>query len=160
VGNFINGELWGRVTDVPWAMIYPHVDSQARHPNQIYQIVGEGIIFFLLLWWYSSKPRPRMAVSGFFLLGYGIYRFLVEFVREPDNHLGFVALDWLTMGQILSLPMILLGILFMVVGYKNADKNREKELIMSEKNKPSEKNKSGKKSKGTKNKKNKKGSGA
>ncbi len=119
VGNFINGELWGRVTDVPWAMVYPHVDSQPRHPNQIYQIIGEGVILFLLVWWFSSKPRPRMAVSGFFVMCYGIYRFLVEFVREPDGHLGFIALDWLTMGQVLSVPMILVGMALLFFAYKN-----------------------------------------
>lgn len=119
VGNFINGELWGRVTDVPWAMVFPHVDAQPRHPNQLYQIVGEGIILFLLVWWFSSKPRPRMAVSGFFVLCYGVYRFLVEFVREPDGHLGFVALDWMSMGQVLSLPMILIGAALLYLAYKN-----------------------------------------
>jgi len=117
VGNFINGELWGRVTDVPWGMVFPHVGPEPRHPNQLYQIVGEGIILFLLVWIYSSKPRPTMAVSGFFAFCYGIYRFLVEFVREPDAHLGFVALDWLTMGQILSVPMILIGALLMYLAY-------------------------------------------
>ncbi|MCL4153966.1 UNVERIFIED_CONTAM: hypothetical protein GTU68_001307 [Idotea baltica] len=119
VGNFINGELWGRVTDVPWGMVFPHVDNQVRHPNQIYQIIGEGIILFLLVWWFSSKPRPRMAVSGFFALCYGIYRFLVEFVREPDGHLGFIALDWLTMGQVLSVPMIVIGAALLFFAYKN-----------------------------------------
>lgn len=119
VGNFINGELWGRVTDVPWAMVYPHVGPEPRHPNQIYQIIGEGIILFLIVWWFSSKPRPRMAVSGVFVLCYGIYRFLVEFVREPDGHLGFVALDWLTMGQILSLPMVLFGATLLYLAYRN-----------------------------------------
>ncbi len=119
VGNFINGELWGRVTDVPWGMVYPHVGPEPRHPNQLYQIFGEGIVLFLVVWWFSSKPRPRMAVSGVFVLVYGIYRFLVEFAREPDVGLGFVALDWMTMGQILSLPMILVGLLLLYMAYKN-----------------------------------------
>ncbi len=118
IGNFINGELWGRVTDVPWGMVYPHVGPEPRHPNQIYQFLGEGVIFFLALWWFSSKPRPRMAVSGFFLVFYGFYRLLVEFVREPDGHLGFVAFDWLTMGQLLSVPMIIAGGLMLYFGYK------------------------------------------
>ncbi len=118
VGNFINGELWGRVTDVPWGMVFPHVGPEPRHPNQIYQIIGEGIILFAIVWWFSSKPRPRMAVSGMFVLVYGIYRFLVEFVREPDAHLGFVAMDWFTMGQILSLPMALLGAAMLWWAYK------------------------------------------
>jgi len=118
IGNFINGELWGRVTDVPWGMVFPNVDDQVRHPNQIYQFIGEGIILFAIVWWFSSTKRPRMAVSGLFCVGYGIYRFLIEFVREPDRELGFVALDWLTMGQVLSLPMIGVGLLLMFIGYK------------------------------------------
>jgi len=117
IGNFINGELWGRITDVPWGMVYPHVGPEPRHPNQIYQFIGEGIIFFLLIWFWSSRPRPRMAVSGFFLLFYGVYRFMIEFVREPDAHLGFIAFGWLTMGQLLSFPMIAIGILFMWIAY-------------------------------------------
>jgi len=118
IGNFINGELWGRVTDVPWGMVFPHVDNLPRHPNQIYQFIGEGIILFGILWWFSSTKRPRAAVSGVFCIGYGIYRFLIEFVREPDRDLGFVAFDWVTMGQVLSLPMIVAGMLMMYVGYK------------------------------------------
>jgi len=119
IGNFINGELYGRVTDVPWGMVFPHAGPEPRHPNQIYQFLGEGVILFFLVWWFSSKPRPRMAVSGFFVLCYGIYRFLVEFVREPDQHLGFIALDWLTMGQILSAPMIVIGAGLLFLAYKN-----------------------------------------
>jgi len=118
IGNFINGELWGRVTDVPWGMVFPHVGEQPRHPNQLYQFFFEGVVLFILIWWFSSKPRPRMAVSGLFALAYGIYRFLIEFVREPDRHLGFVAFDWLTMGQILSMPMILIGIALLVLAYR------------------------------------------
>ena len=113
VGNFINGELWGRVTDVPWGMVFPGAGDAPRHPNQIYQFLGEGVILFIIVWVYSSKPRPTMAVSGLFCIVYGIYRFLVEFVREPDAHLGFIAFDWLTMGQLLSLPMVLIGLLLM-----------------------------------------------
>ncbi len=122
IGNFINGELWGRVTDVPWGMVFPHVDEQVRHPNQLYQFFFEGIVLFTLVWWFSSKPRPRMAVSGMFVLLYGLYRFAIEFVREPDRHLGFVALDWLTMGQILSLPMILIGAALLVLAYTRNNK--------------------------------------
>lgn len=122
IGNFINGELWGRVTDVPWSMVYPHVDGQPRHPNQIYQFIGEGIILFLIVWIYSRKPRPTMAVSGLFVLCYGIYRFLIEFVREPDKEIGFIAFNWLTMGQVLSLPMVLIGALVMYVAYRNMAK--------------------------------------
>ena len=110
LGNFINGELWGRATDVPWAMVFPHDPSRLpRHPSQLYEFALEGVVLFLLLWWFSAKPRPAGAVGGLFLLGYGVFRFAVEFLREPDAHLGFVALDWMSMGQILSLPMILAG---------------------------------------------------
>jgi phosphatidylglycerol:prolipoprotein diacylglycerol transferase len=119
LGNFIGGEVWGRVTDVPWAVIFPRAgDALPRHPSQLYQMVLEGVLLFALLWWYSAKPRPRMAASGLFLLGYGAFRSLVELVREPDGHLGFVAFDWLTMGQLLSLPMILLGALLMWLAYR------------------------------------------
>lgn len=118
IGNFINGELWGRTTDVPWGMVFPHVDSQARHPNQLYQFFFEGVVLFAIMWIYSRKPRPTMAVSGLFGVAYGIYRFLIEFVREPDAHLGFIAFDWLTMGQLLSIPMILIGALLMVWAYR------------------------------------------
>ncbi|MBX2879180.1 MAG: prolipoprotein diacylglyceryl transferase [Granulosicoccus sp.] len=110
IGNFINGELWGRVTDVPWGMIVPAFqDGLPRHPNQLYQFFCEGVILFAIVWFFSRKPRPTMAVSGMFVLCYGIYRFLIEFVRQPDEHLGFVAFDWMTMGQVLSLPMIIVG---------------------------------------------------
>jgi len=122
IGNFINGELWGRATDVPWGMVFPHVDDQARHPNQLYQFFFEGIVLFILVWWFSSKPRPRMAVSGLFVLLYGIYRFMIEFVREPDSHLGFIAFDWLTMGQLLSLPMILIGAGLLTIAYTRNNK--------------------------------------
>jgi phosphatidylglycerol---prolipoprotein diacylglyceryl transferase len=109
LGNFINGELWGAPTTLPWGMVFPHVDAQARHPSQLYQFLLEGIVLFIILWWFSARPRPRMAVSGLFLLLYGFLRLLVEFVREPDSHLGYLAWGWVTMGQILSLPMILAG---------------------------------------------------
>ncbi|WP_095210466.1 prolipoprotein diacylglyceryl transferase [Endozoicomonas ascidiicola] len=117
IGNFIGGELWGRATDVSWAMVFPSDPTQlARHPSQLYQFFLEGIVLFSILWWFSAKPRPRMAVSGLFLLIYGLARVIVEFVREPDTQLGFIAFDWLTMGQLLSLPMVALGIFFMVWG--------------------------------------------
>ena len=109
IGNFINGELWGRVTDVPWGMVFPHAGPDPRHPNQLYQFFFEGIVLFTIIWWFSSRARPRMAISGLFVLLYGIYRFGIEFVREPDGHLGFIAFDWLTMGQLLSFPMIIVG---------------------------------------------------
>ena len=115
-GNFINQELWGRVTDVPWGVMFysPPGGSEflpggPRHPSQLYEAGLEGLVLFLLLWWYASTPRSPGRVSGFFLLGYGCFRFLVEFVREPDAHIGSVLFDWVSMGQILSLPMIVGG---------------------------------------------------
>lgn len=111
LGNFINGELWGRVTDVPWGMVFPGAGPLPRHPSQLYEFFLEGVLFFIILWWYSSRPRPRFAVSALFLVGYGSFRFFVEFFRQPDAQLGFLAWDWITMGQLLSFPMILLGCL-------------------------------------------------
>jgi phosphatidylglycerol---prolipoprotein diacylglyceryl transferase len=115
LGNFINGELWGRTTDVPWAMIFPQDPAHlARHPSQLYQLFLEGIVLFALLWWYSSKPRPRFAVGGLFCLGYGVQRFIVEFFREPDQQLKFVMFDWMTRGQQLSLAMVVAGAAIML----------------------------------------------
>ncbi|MCV6636898.1 prolipoprotein diacylglyceryl transferase [Candidatus Albibeggiatoa sp. nov. NOAA] len=123
IGNFINAELWGRVSDVPWAMVFPGAGDLARHPSQLYQALLEGLLLFIILWVYSRKPRPTMAVSGLFLIGYGVLRSFAEFFREPDAHLGFIAFDWLTMGQILSVPMILFGILLMTLAYRNQKAN-------------------------------------
>lgn len=109
IGNFINGELWGRVTDMPWGMVYSHVDSQPRHPSELYEFGLEGIGLFILVWWYARKPRPAGRVSAVFLIGYAICRLIAECFREPDQQLGYLAFDWLTMGQILSIPMLLLG---------------------------------------------------
>jgi phosphatidylglycerol:prolipoprotein diacylglycerol transferase len=110
IGNFINGELWGRVSDVPWAMVFPGAGPLPRHPSQLYEAGLEGALLFIIMWWFSAKPRPLGAVSGLFLLGYGSFRFLVEFVRIPDPQYGYLAFGWLTMGQVLCLPMILLGL--------------------------------------------------
>lgn len=118
IGNFINGELWGKVSDVPWAMVFPTGGPLARHPSQLYQAFFEGVVLFTVLWVFSRKPRPVGAVSGLFVAGYGVGRFLVEFVRVPDEQLGYLAFGWLTMGQILSLPMILGGIALMVWAYR------------------------------------------
>ncbi|MEW5972481.1 MAG: prolipoprotein diacylglyceryl transferase [Pseudomonadota bacterium] len=118
IGNFINGELWGRPTDLPWGMVFPHVDPLPRHPSMLYEGFLEGIVLFALLWWFSARPRPRMAISGLFLLLYGAFRFLVEQVREPDAHLGYIVGDWLSMGMILSLPMILVGAIFLFMAYR------------------------------------------
>ena len=118
LGNFINGELWGAPTSLPWGMIYPPLGAAARHPSQLYQFLLEGVVLFTALWWFSSKPRPRMAVSGLFLTLYGSFRFLVEFVRMPDAHIGYLAWGWVTMGQLLSLPMILGGIFMLTLAYR------------------------------------------
>ncbi len=132
IGNFINGELWGRVTNLSWGVQLPcgSFPSYCRglppdalwsvpvHASQLYEAVMEGLVLFLILWVFTQRPRPVMAASGLFLLGYGLFRFVVEFVRQPDAHLGFVALDWLTMGQLLSMPMIVAGLLLMGLAYR------------------------------------------
>lgn len=122
IGNFINGELWGKVSDVPWAMVFPNPQAGelARHPSQLYQAFLEGAALFLILWFFSRKPRPAMTVSGMFLAFYGLFRFIVEFVREPDAQLGYLAFGWLTMGQVLSTPMILGGIGLLWWAYSKA----------------------------------------
>lgn len=120
MGNFINGELWGRPTTVPWGMVFPQAgDGIARHPSQLYQFAGEGILLFLVLWLYSSRPRAMGAISGLFLVGYGVMRFLAEFAREPDAFLGLLGLG-LSMGQWLSLPMIALGLALMAFSRRDA----------------------------------------
>jgi phosphatidylglycerol:prolipoprotein diacylglycerol transferase len=121
IGNFINGELVGRVTDVPWAMIYPQVDMLPRHPSQLYNAALEGVLLFIVLWAYAARPRPMGAVSGLFLLGYGTFRFIEEYAREPDSFLGFLA-GGFTMGQWLSMPMIVGGVGMMVWAYRRAGK--------------------------------------
>jgi phosphatidylglycerol:prolipoprotein diacylglycerol transferase len=117
IGNFINAELWGRPSDVPWAMIFPNVDAQPRHPSQLYEAGLEGVLLFIVLWIYARKPRPVGAVSAVFLIGYGVLRFLVEYTREPDSFLGLLALN-LSMGQWLSLPMIAFGIGMLAWAYR------------------------------------------
>jgi len=121
-GNFIGGELWGRPTDVAWGMVFPHVDLLPRHASQLYEVALEGVVLFIAVWWFSSKPRPRLAVTGLFALGYGSFRFFIEFYREPDLDIGFVAFDWFTMGQLLSTPMIAGGILLLILAYSNERK--------------------------------------
>lgn len=119
IGNFINAELWGKASDVPWAMIFPTDPQQlARHPSQLYQFALEGVALFTILWFYSRKPRPTMAVSGMFAACYGVFRFIVEFVRVPDAQLGYLAWGWLTMGQVLCIPMILAGLGLISYAYK------------------------------------------
>ena len=120
LGNFINGELWGRPSTVPWAMVFPGSgDGIARHPSQLYQMGLEGIALFVILWVFSNKPRPTGQVSAVFLMGYGVFRFLVEFTREPDNFLGLLA-GGLSMGQWLSLPMIAAGIVLYAITAKRS----------------------------------------
>ncbi len=124
LGNFVNAELPGRVTDVPWALIYPG-DVVGRHPSSLYQAFLEGVVLFALMWIFSRRPRPEPSVSGLFLIGYGGLRFVSEFFREPDAHIGFVAFDWLTLGQLLSIPMVLLGLAFMAYGYRYNGPNHQ-----------------------------------
>ena len=119
IGNFINGELWGKPTDVPWGFL---VNGQVLHPSQLYEAVLEGFLLFAILWWYSAKPRPRMAVSGLFFLLYGAFRFYIEFYRVPDAHMGdggYLAFDWLTTGQLLCVPMILAGVIMLAMGKRS-----------------------------------------
>jgi phosphatidylglycerol:prolipoprotein diacylglycerol transferase len=131
IGNFINGELWGHATWVPWGMQLPCVRfpeycvglplgtqfSPPLHPSQLYEAGLEGLLMFIVIWWFSSRPRPTMAVSGLFLLLYGLFRFAVEFVRQPDAHIGYLAFDWLTMGQLLTMPVLLGGAVLLVLAY-------------------------------------------
>jgi phosphatidylglycerol:prolipoprotein diacylglycerol transferase len=115
LGNFINGELWGKPTDVPWAVV---VDGVPLHASQLYEACLEGLALFAILWWFTSTPRPRLAPSGLFLLCYGLFRFAVEFVRVPDANRGYLLFDWVTMGQLLSLPMILIGLWMLAGAYR------------------------------------------
>ncbi len=118
LGNFIGAELYGRVTDVPWGMVFPTDPEQlVRHPSQLYQAGLEGMTLFVILWFYSAKPRPAFAVSGMFCLGYGLLRSFAEFFRQPDAGFDFVAFNWMTMGQVLSAPMILFGIAVLYLAY-------------------------------------------
>ncbi len=139
LGNFIGGELWGRLTDVSWAMIFAKstgfragdtealeaawrsgaLDHLARHPSQLYQATLEGLGLFIVLMWYSATPRPRAAVAGLFLIGYGSFRVVAEFFRQPDAHLGFLAMQWLTMGMLLSIPMLVAGAAIMLFAYRS-----------------------------------------
>ena len=143
LGNYIGGELWGKYTQAGWGVIFPRAEAElsgmslpqlqaqfasgaldrfARHPSQLYQAFLEGLVMFAVLWWFSSKPRPRYAVSGLFALLYGCFRFLVEFVRVPDPQLGYLAFGWVTMGQVLSAPMIIAGVILWVLAHKRASK--------------------------------------
>jgi phosphatidylglycerol:prolipoprotein diacylglycerol transferase len=133
IGNFINGELWGHATEMPWGVrlpcdrfaeycsgLPPDVQwSLPLHASQLYEATLEGLVLFVVLWWFSSRARPMMAVSGLFLLLYGLFRFSVEFVRQPDAHIGYLAFDWFTMGQLLTLPMLIFGALLLMLAYRS-----------------------------------------
>jgi phosphatidylglycerol:prolipoprotein diacylglycerol transferase len=118
IGNFINGELWGKTTDVPWAVI---VDGVPVHPSQLYEALLEGLVLFIAMWWFTSTRRPRLAPSGLFLVLYGVFRFVVEFVRVPDANRGYLLFEWVTMGQLLSLPMILAGLWLLAIAYRRRE---------------------------------------
>ena len=133
LGNFIGGELWGAKTNAGWGVVFPSaladlgastqelramfeqglLNAEARHPTQLYEAFLEGVVMFAVLWWYSAKPRPRYAVSGLFALMYGLFRFAIEFVRQPDAQLGYLAFGWVTMGQLLSVPLIATGLVLL-----------------------------------------------
>ncbi|OGT20081.1 MAG: prolipoprotein diacylglyceryl transferase [Gallionellales bacterium RIFOXYB12_FULL_54_9] len=114
LGNFINGELWGRPTDATWGMVFAHVDNLPRHPSQLYEFALEGVLLFIILWLYAKKPRPVGSVSGLFLIGYGSFRFLAEFTRNPDDGIFGLMTLGISMGQWLSLPMVIIGALMML----------------------------------------------
>jgi len=122
MGNFINGELWGRVTTSPIGMVFPGGGPHPRYPSQLIEFSLEGVLLFIILWCVSIKPRPKMVISALFLVFYGLFRFTAEFFRQPDPQLGFIAFGWLTQGQLLSLPMILLGLIILIYRYFNPTK--------------------------------------
>ena len=120
IGNYINGELWGRVTDSSWGILAPDQSGlwEKRFPTQLYEAFLEGFVLFCILWLFSNKKPQVMATSSLFLIFYGIFRFIIEFVRAPDSHIGYLAFDWLTMGQLLSIPMIFIGIYLLIKSYR------------------------------------------
>ena len=116
IGNFINNELWGKPTDVPWAF---NINGVGLHPSQLYEAILEGLVMFVILWWFSSTKRPYMAVSGMFLFLYGFFRFIIEFYRVPDAHLNYLAFGWVTMGQVLSAPLLLIGATMLFMAWRS-----------------------------------------
>jgi len=114
IGNFINQELWGKPSDVPWAMVFSAADAQPRHPSMLYEAFLEGLLLFVVLWWLAAKKRQTGVLAGIFLIGYATARFMVEFVRVPDQHLNYLLFDWVTMGHLLSLPMLGLGLVLVL----------------------------------------------
>lgn len=121
IGNFINSELWGKVTESSFGMVFPNGGPLPRHPSQLYEFALEGVLLFIILWIYSAKPRPIGAVSGLFAIGYGVFRFIVEFYRVPDVQIGYLAFGWLTEGQLLSVPLILIGVYLMLRAYTSKE---------------------------------------
>ena len=115
IANFVNSELWGKPTDVPWGF---RVDGEVRHATQLYEAALEGLLMFVVMWWFTSRPRPRLAPAGLFLVIYGSARILVEFWRLPDAHIGYLAGGWLTMGMVLSSPMLIAGIALLAIAYR------------------------------------------
>jgi phosphatidylglycerol---prolipoprotein diacylglyceryl transferase len=120
LGNFINGELWGKPTDLPWGFLVPGPGGEliGRHPSQLYEALLEGLVLFLILWFFTAKRRPRFAPISLFMLVYGCARFTVEWVRLPDANIGYLAGDWLTMGMLLTMPMIAIGAVMLVLAYR------------------------------------------
>lgn len=126
IGNFINSELWGKPTDVPWGFLVqvtPGAAPEVRHASQLYEAVLEGLLWFAIVWWFSAKPRPRGAVAGLALLWYGSARFAAEFLRLPDAQIGYLAGGWLTMGQVLSLPLIATGLVLLARAYNGSSRH-------------------------------------
>jgi len=118
MGNFINQELWGKTTEGPWGMVFSNGGPLPRHPSMLYEAILEGLVLLVVLWIIAHRPRPRGLLSGLFLIGYALSRILVEFVRVPDEHLNYLLFDWVTMGQMLSLPMLLLGLYLVVRAHR------------------------------------------
>ncbi|RUO29821.1 prolipoprotein diacylglyceryl transferase [Aliidiomarina sedimenti] len=143
IGNYINGELWGRTTDVPWAVIFPAAGPDPRHASQLYQAFFEGLLLFALLFWFSRRQRPTGAIAGLFLIGYGCARLFTEYFREPDAHLGLLAAS-LSMGQWLSIPMVLVGVLFLLLAYRGVFKPRYTQQVASKESKTQGKQRGGK----------------
>lgn len=123
LGNFFNGELWGRVTDVSWGMVFPHAGALPRHPSQLYEFLLEGVLLFIILFTYSLKPRKEGCVTALFLMLYGVFRSIIEFFREPDPSQPFLIWGWLTKGQLLCLPMIVIGAMVWYYAQKRSHQN-------------------------------------
>ncbi len=130
IGNFINAELWGKTSDVSWAMVFPNAGLAARHPTQLYEAGLEGLVLFLIVWIYSLKERNEGAVAGVFAMSYSVFRFICEFFREPDAHIGYLISDWFTMGMALSIPLFLAGVfLFFYSSHKSKNPSSDKVVL-------------------------------